>query len=119
MAKKEERMETPVLVMDTLRPYSASKYVRNSRRVMSPTSMSRLTDRHEGSGQVDKAILVIVNLQLPSRCAHQLIQIETDEAGHQRRGGGDAGDDPARDRLRAMRVRGGDLVVVRRGWNTR
>ena len=36
-------METPVLVMDTLRPYSASKYVRNSRRVMSPTSMSRLS----------------------------------------------------------------------------
>ena len=36
-------METLVLVMYMSRPYSVSKYVRNSWRVMSPTFMSRLS----------------------------------------------------------------------------
>ena len=44
MAKKAKRMETPVLITDMVRWYFVSKYVRNSWRVLSHTSISRLSD---------------------------------------------------------------------------
>ena len=52
-------METPVLIMDTSRLYYVSKYVRNSQRGMSPTSMSRLSHVvHTYSSSLTTAVVV-------------------------------------------------------------
>lgn len=70
---------------------------------------NRLAEAKKGQGQVDEAVLVLLDVVL---AVDDLEQLKDDQAGDQRRGGGDGGNDLAGDELGLVPIGLLDLVVV-------